>query len=83
MNNESLGVLSVKKNYKKDFNKEVIKRFANKYEFWNEGINKFILFLRKGVYPYQYMDSWERNAWIVGKDLMKHHCPIKKFFIVV
>ena len=26
----------------------------------SERINKFILFLRKGVYPYEYMDSWER-----------------------
>ena len=40
-----------KKNYKKDFNKELIKRFANIYEFCNEDINKFILLLRRGVYP--------------------------------
>ena len=28
-----------KKSYKKDFNKELIKRFANIYEFCNEAIN--------------------------------------------
>ena len=49
-----------KKNYKKGFNKELIKRFANIYEFSNEDSNKFIFLLRKGVYPYEYMDSWER-----------------------
>ena len=49
-----------KKNYEKDFNKELIKIFENIYEFCNEGINKFILLLIKGVYPYEYMDSWER-----------------------
>ena len=40
-----------KKNYEKEFNEELIKRFANMYEFCDTDINKFILLLRKGVYP--------------------------------
>ena len=49
-----------KKNFKKNFNKNLIKRFASTYEFCDRDINKFILLLRKGVYPYECMDSWER-----------------------
>ena len=38
----------------------LIKKFPNTYKFCNNDINKFILLLRKGIYPYEYMDSWER-----------------------
>ena len=30
------------------------------FKFSNLYINKFILLLRKGTYPYEYMDDWER-----------------------
>ena len=49
--------LECKKNYNKDFNKELIKRFAKIFEFCNKNIKKFILLLAKGVYPYEYMAS--------------------------
>ena len=39
---------------------ELIKKFPNTYEFCNGDINKFIFLLKKGVYPYEYMDSWEK-----------------------
>ena len=55
--------------YKKKFNNDLTKKFKNTYSFCNndttessssERINKFVLLLRKGVYPYEYMDSWQR-----------------------
>ena len=49
-----------KKNNQKNFNKDLINRSANIYRFCNKYINRFILLLRKGIYPYQYIDSWER-----------------------
>ena len=47
-----------KQKYGKKFNKELIKRFPNTYEFCNKNLNKFILLLRKGVYSYEYIDNW-------------------------
>ena len=55
-----LRCLKCQMNYKKDFNKELINRFASTYEFCNKDINKFISLLRKRVYPYEYMDSCKR-----------------------
>ena len=64
--------LECKKNYNKDCHKKLIKRFANTYEFCNVNINKFVSLLRKGVYPYEYMDSW--------KGFDETSLPDKKFF---
>ena len=54
-----------RKNYQKDFDKDLINRFENTYTvyfviFRNEDFNRFIFLLRKDFYPDEYMDSWER-----------------------
>ena len=51
---------------------ELIKKFSSIYQFCNGDLNKFVLLLSKGVYPYEDMDSWE--------NLLKHHYQIKKHF---
>ena len=39
---------------------ELIEKFPRIYQFCKGDLNKFVLLLRQGVYPYEYMDSWER-----------------------
>ena len=51
-------MLIIEKNF------ENLKKFENSYSFCNNDINKFVLLLRKGVYPYEYMDSSKRLSEI-------------------
>ena len=38
----------------------LIEKFPNTCQLYNNDLNKFNLLLRKGVYPYECMDSWKR-----------------------
>ena len=51
-------MLILNNNYSKKVDEELKKKFKNSFEFSNIDINKFILLLRKGLYPYEYMDDW-------------------------
>ena len=66
------------KEYKKEWKRPIeglIEKFPSIYQFCNANINKFVLSLRKGVYPYEDMDSWE--------NLMERQYHLKKLFIVI
>ena len=52
--------IDCEKEYEKEFNKELMERFANTYKFCDNDLDKFIMLLRKGVYPYEYIDEWDK-----------------------
>ena len=52
--------LKCSKSHENHFIKYLITRFVKTYEFCHGDINKCCSMLRKGVYPYEYMDSWKR-----------------------
>ena len=62
--------IDCEKEHEKEFNKELLERFANTYKFCDNDLNKFIMLLRKCVYPYEYINEWDKfNEKIIpGKE---------------
>ena len=52
--------LCCNKNYQHKFDGKLKERFCNTYKFSNYDNTMFILILQKGVYPYKYIDDWEK-----------------------
>ena len=48
-----------KEEWKRPLNK-LIESFPSIYQFCNGNLDKFVMLLREGVYPYEYIDSWEK-----------------------
>ena len=52
--------LSYNKDYLEKLEEKFKKWFKNIFKFSNNHINKFVLLLRKSVYPYEYIDEWKK-----------------------
>ena len=66
LNCEFIGFKNSRLNYKSKeckgskLENESFKNFPTLYKFCNGDLNRFFLLLRKGIYLYEYIDSWKR-----------------------
>ena len=51
--------LSCNKDYSNKIDEELKRWFKNTFKFSNCDVSKSIVLLRKGFYPYEYMDDWK------------------------
>ena len=56
----------------------LIEKFPNTYQLCNKDLNKFASLLRKGVHPYEYMDSWKRFKEESLPDQESHYSELNK-----
>ena len=47
---------------------DLTEKFSRMYTFFNGNLNKFVMLLRKNVYLYEYMDSWDETSSPPKKD---------------
>ena len=62
-------------NYQQKFDEKLKKRSFNTYKFSNYYNNNVISLLRKGAYPYEYMDDWKKfneTSLFEKKDVYSH-----------
>ena len=59
-------------NYKKKFNENLKKRFANTYRFSDHDTMKVILLLWKGAYPYEHIEKSDPTSPPETKDFYCH-----------
>ena len=67
------------KKYQNKFDEKLKEQFFNTRKFSTHDNNRFILLLLKGVYPYEYMDDWEKfdETSLPEKEYFSSHLNIE------